>query len=66
MSAWRFIGPTTRAVIGVSGGLALDDVLLVAAKAMDRLGRPASDVLVFTTPGFATGNRVAVRRVADR
>ena len=29
--------------------------LIVACKAMDRLGRPRSDVLAFTMPGFATG-----------
>ncbi|MFL6062714.1 MAG: NAD(+) synthase, partial [Marmoricola sp.] len=28
--------------------------LIVAAKAMDRLGRPRSDILAFTMPGFAT------------
>jgi NAD+ synthase (glutamine-hydrolysing) len=44
-----------RAVIGVSGGLDSTHALIVAAKAMDRLGRPRSDVLAFTMPGFATG-----------
>ncbi len=44
-----------KVVIGVSGGLDSTHALIVAAKAMDRLGRPRSDVLAFTMPGFATG-----------
>jgi NAD+ synthase (glutamine-hydrolysing) len=44
-----------RAVIGISGGLDSTHALIVAAKAMDALGRPRSDVLAFTMPGFATG-----------
>jgi NAD+ synthase (glutamine-hydrolysing) len=39
----------------VSGGLDSTHALIVAAKAMDRLGRPRSDILGFTMPGFATG-----------
>ncbi len=46
---------TPKAVIGVSGGLDSTHALIVACKAMDRLGRPRSDVLAFTMPGFATG-----------
>ena len=42
-------------VIGVSGGLDSTPALIVAAKAMDRLGRPRTDILGFTMPGFATG-----------
>ncbi|KQU53161.1 NAD synthetase [Sphingomonas sp. Leaf339] len=42
-------------VIGVSGGLDSTHALIVAAKAMDRLGRPRADILAFTLPGFATG-----------
>jgi len=45
-----------KAVIGVSGGLDSTHALIVAAKAMDRLGRPRSDILAFTMPGFATGD----------
>ncbi|GAB2569304.1 NAD(+) synthase [Microlunatus antarcticus] len=41
-------------VIGVSGGLDSTHALMVAAKAMDRLGRPRTDILAFTLPGFAT------------
>jgi NAD+ synthase (glutamine-hydrolysing) len=43
-----------KVVIGVSGGLDSTHALIVAAKAMDRLGRPRSDILAFTMPGFAT------------
>ncbi|HEV7194299.1 MAG TPA: NAD(+) synthase [Pedococcus sp.] len=43
-----------KLVIGVSGGLDSTQALIVAAKAMDRLGRPRSDILGFTLPGFAT------------
>ena len=43
-------------VIGVSGGLDSTHALIVAGKAMDRLGRPRSDILAFTMPGFATGD----------
>ncbi len=46
-----------KLVIGVSGGLDSTHALIVAAKAMDRLGRPRSDILAFTLPGFATGER---------
>jgi NAD+ synthase (glutamine-hydrolysing) len=44
-----------KIVIGVSGGLDSTHALIVAAKAMDRLGRPRSDIHAFTLPGFATG-----------
>ena len=45
---------TAKLVIGVSGGLDSTHALIVAAKAMDRLGQPRSDILGFTMPGFAT------------
>ena len=45
-----------KIVIGVSGGPDSTHALIVAAKAMDRLGRDRSDVLGFTLPGFATGD----------
>jgi NAD+ synthase (glutamine-hydrolysing) len=56
-----------KAVIGVSGGLDSTYALIVAAKAMDALGRPRSDVLAFTMPGFATGDssRSLATRVAQ-
>jgi NAD+ synthase (glutamine-hydrolysing) len=43
-----------KIVIGVSGGLDSTHALIVAAQAMDRCGRPRSDILAFTLPGFAT------------
>ncbi len=43
-----------KVVIGVSGGLDSTHALICAAKAMDRLGRPRTDILAFTMPGFAT------------
>jgi NAD+ synthase (glutamine-hydrolysing) len=43
-----------KVVIGVSGGLDSTQALLVAAQVMDRAGRPRSDILAFTLPGFAT------------
>ena len=44
-----------KLVIGVSGGLDSTHALIVAAKAMDRLGKQRTDILGFTLPGFATG-----------
>ncbi|NGO76419.1 NAD(+) synthase [Streptomyces sp. YC504] len=45
-----------KIVIGVSGGLDSTHALIVAARAMDRAGRPRTDILGFTMPGFATGD----------
>ncbi|MFD1776171.1 NAD(+) synthase [Paenibacillus rhizophilus] len=56
MKRIRHIG-TKQAVIGISGGLDSTLALLVAVKAMQLLGRPASDVLAVTMPGFGTTNR---------
>jgi NAD+ synthase (glutamine-hydrolysing) len=44
-----------KVVLGLSGGLDSTHALMVAARAMDREGRPRSDILAFTLPGFATG-----------
>ncbi|MCX7931174.1 MAG: NAD(+) synthase [Rhodovarius sp.] len=44
-----------RLVIGVSGGLDSTQALIVAARTMDRLGLPRSNILAVTMPGFATG-----------
>ena len=44
-----------KLVIGVSGGLDSTQALIVAARAMDQLGRPRTDILAYTLPGFATG-----------
>jgi NAD+ synthase (glutamine-hydrolysing) len=46
-----------KLVIGVSGGLDSTQALIVAAKAMDLLGRPRGDILAYTMPGFGTGER---------
>jgi NAD+ synthase (glutamine-hydrolysing) len=43
-----------KVVIGVSGGLDSTHALVVAARALDRLGLPRSNVLAYTMPGFAT------------
>lgn len=45
------------AVIGISGGLDSSLALLVAVRAMQRLGRPAQDVLAVTMPCFGTTHR---------
>jgi NAD+ synthase (glutamine-hydrolysing) len=44
------------AVIGVSGGLDSTQALLVTCRAFDLLGRPRSDILAYTLPGFATSD----------
>ncbi|MDM0014425.1 NAD(+) synthase [Variovorax sp. J22P168] len=46
-----------KLVVGVSGGLDSTHALLVCAQAMDRLGRPRTDILGYTMPGFATSGR---------
>ena len=51
------------AVIGVSGGLDSTLALLVAARAMDLLGRPRKDILAVTMPCFGTTSRT--RRNAE-
>jgi NAD+ synthase (glutamine-hydrolysing) len=43
-----------RVVIGVSGGLDSTHALIVACRALDRLGLPRENVLAYTMPGFAT------------
>ena len=45
-----------RVVIGVSGGLDSTQALIVAARAFDLLGRPRTDILAYTMPGFGTGD----------
>ena len=47
----------TKLVIGVSGGLDSTQALIVAARAMDRLGLPRTNILAYTMPGFATSDR---------
>jgi len=43
-------------VIGISGGLDSTHALIVAAKALDLLGRPRTDIRAYTMPGFATSS----------
>ena len=43
-----------KVVIGVSGGLDSTQALIVAVRALDRLGLPSANVLAYTMPGFAT------------
>jgi NAD+ synthase (glutamine-hydrolysing) len=52
-----------KVVIGVSGGLDSTHALIVAARAMDRENRPRSDILAFTLPGFATGERTKTNAI---
>lgn len=59
----RAIG-APRPVIGVSGGLDSTHALLVVARAMDRMGRPRSDILAYTLPGFATSDHTRTNAVA--
>ncbi len=56
-----------KIVIGVSGGLDSTQALIVAARTMDRLDLPRTNVLAYTMPGFATSlttNRNAHRLMA--
>ena len=43
-----------KIVIGISGGLDSTHALVVAARAMDVLKLPRSNILAYTMPGFAT------------
>jgi NAD+ synthase (glutamine-hydrolysing) len=47
---------TDKVVIGVSGGLDSTHALIVAAKALDRLALPRTNILAYTLPGFATSD----------
>ncbi len=58
----RSVGSPTI-VIGVSGGLDSTHALIVAARAMDRLGRPRTDILAFTMPGFATSDHTKTNAI---
>ena len=59
----RAIG-SPKPVIGVSGGLDSTHALLVVARAMDRMGRPRSDILAYTMPGFATTEHTKSNAIA--
>jgi NAD+ synthase (glutamine-hydrolysing) len=54
----------SRAVIGVSGGLDSAHALIVAVRAMDRLGLPRTHVLGYSMPGFATTERTRKNALA--
>jgi NAD+ synthase (glutamine-hydrolysing) len=47
----------SKIVIGVSGGLDSTHALIVAARALDLLELPRSNLLAYTMPGFATTQR---------
>lgn len=53
-----------RLVIGISGGLDSTLALLVCARACRLLGRPASDILAVTMPGFGTTDRTHANAVS--
>ncbi|MCK6527062.1 NAD(+) synthase [Myxococcota bacterium] len=53
-----------KVAIGVSGGLDSTHALIVAARTMDRLGRPRADVLGYSLPGFATGETTRANALA--
>lgn len=53
-----------KPVLGVSGGLDSTHALLVIARAMDRMGRPRSDILAYTLPGFATSDKTKRNAIA--
>jgi NAD+ synthase (glutamine-hydrolysing) len=59
----RFTG-SKKVVIGVSGGLDSAHALLVCLRAMEVMGRPATDILGVSMPGFATSARS--QRQAER
>jgi NAD+ synthase (glutamine-hydrolysing) len=46
-----------KVVLGISGGLDSTQAILVAAKTMDRLKLPRSNILAYALPGFATSKR---------
>jgi NAD+ synthase (glutamine-hydrolysing) len=53
-----------KVVIGVSGGLDSTHALIVAARAMDRLGYPRTNVLAYSMPGFATSGHTRENALA--
>ncbi|TDT32693.1 NAD(+) synthase [Naumannella halotolerans] len=53
-----------KIVIGVSGGLDSTHALVVAARAMDQLQRPRTDILAYTMPGFATSDETKHNAIA--
>jgi NAD+ synthase (glutamine-hydrolysing) len=47
----------SHVVVGISGGLDSTHALIVAARAMDVLKLPRSNILAYTMPGYATSKR---------
>jgi NAD+ synthase (glutamine-hydrolysing) len=47
----------TKLVVGVSGGLDSTHALIVAAKTMDRMNLPRSNILAYTMPAYATSSK---------
>ncbi|MBQ9492494.1 MAG: NAD(+) synthase [Oscillibacter sp.] len=56
------------AVVGLSGGLDSTLAVLITARAMELSGRPASDIVAVTMPGFGTtdGTKENAVRLAER
>eukprot|EP00040_Diaphanoeca_grandis_P012682 m.64283 g.64283 ORF g.64283 m.64283 type:complete len:743 (+) comp23409_c0_seq1:133-2361(+) len=46
-----------KVIIGISGGLDSTHALLVCCQAMDHMDLPRSNILAYTMPGFATGEK---------
>ena len=53
-----------KIVIGVSGGLDSTHALIVAARTVDRLKLPRTNILAYTMPGFATSDRTLTNALA--
>lgn len=53
-----------KAVLGVSGGLDSTMALLVAAKAMEILGKESKDIIGVTMPGFGTSGETYINALA--
>jgi NAD+ synthase (glutamine-hydrolysing) len=54
----------SKVVLGISGGLDSTHALIVAARAMDVLDLPRSNILAYTMPGFATTEHTLVNATA--
>lgn len=53
-----------KVVIGVSGGLDSTQALIVAARTMETLSLPRSNILAYTMPGFATSSTTRTNALA--
>ncbi|MGD9897192.1 MAG: NAD(+) synthase [Candidatus Methylacidiphilaceae bacterium] len=52
-----------KVIVGISGGLDSTQALLVACRAIDRLGLPRSNVLGYTMPSFGTSERTLAQAI---